>query len=136
MIQLAYLSSTPALLSADDIAQILISSRSNNAALGVTGLLVYKDGSVLQFLEGEENSVENRFRKISEDARHRGIIVLYRKPIEKRDFPEWTMGFSDLKAEGATYLEGFEDVLGPEYDVKKLTATAAQKLVGLFRTKG
>ena len=133
MIQLAYLSATPALLSPDDIAQILISSRSNNAKLEVTGLLVYKDGSVLQFLEGPEENVDKLFGKISQDSRHRGIIVLYRKPIDTRDFPEWTMGFSDLKAEGATYLEGFEDVLGSDYDIKKLSATAAQKLVRLFR---
>ena len=134
MIQLAYLSATPVLLSADDIAQILLSSRSNNAKLEVTGLLVYKDGSVLQFLEGPDENVRKLFEKISQDKRHRNIILLYQKPIENRDFPEWTMGFSDLKAEGATYLEGFEDVLGPDYDLKRLSTTAAQKLVRLFRS--
>jgi len=95
--------------------------------------LVYKDGSVLQFLEGPEESVEKLFVKICADPRHRGVIVMYRRQIEARDFPEWTMGFSDLMAEGATYLEGFEDVLGPDYDLTKLSAAGARKLVRLFR---
>jgi FAD-dependent sensor of blue light len=133
MIQLAYLSSTPVLLTPDDIAQILIISRCNNAKLDITGLLVYKDGSVLQFLEGPEANVQKVFERISGDPRHRGIIVLYRKELRDRDFAEWTMGFSDLKAEGATYLEGFEDVLGVDYDLKRLSATSAQKLIRLFK---
>lgn len=136
MIQLAYLSSTPVLLSADDIGQILLSSRSNNAKLGVTGLLVYRDGNVLQFLEGERDAVQALFEKICRDPRHRGVIILYEREVERRDFPEWTMGFSDLAAEGATYLDGFEDVLGPTYDVSKLSSSGARKLIDVFKRGG
>jgi hypothetical protein len=133
MIQLAYLSSTPKLLSADDIAQILISSREHNSELGITGLLVYRDGNVLQFLEGEPATVRALYEKICQDPRHRSFILLYEKESEIRDFPEWTMGFLDLQAEGARYLDGFEDVLGVDYDIRALSASKAQKLVRLFR---
>lgn len=135
LVQLAYLSSTPVLLSADAIAQILLVSRENNSRAGVTGLLVYKDGNVLQFLEGEDQEVEKLFAKISEDTRHRGIIRLFKKTIERRDFPEWTMGFYDLPAEGATYLDGYSGVMEKDFDLQTINSVAAQKLLHVFKAK-
>jgi Sensors of blue-light using FAD len=133
MIQLVYLSSTSGLLSADDIAQILIKSRENNAGLEVTGLLVYKGGNVLQVLEGEREVVLKLYEKIKRDPRHGGVIKLYEKEIEVRDFPDWTMGFYDLDAEGATYLEGFNEILRPGFDITPMKESTALKLVKSFK---
>ena len=133
MIQLAYLSSTPTLLSPDDIAQILLTSRENNRKRGITGILLYCDGDVLQVLEGAEETVQKLFEVIQKDTRHRRVIRLYEKPIEQRDFAEWTMGFRDLKAEGATYLEGYNDILGRDFELASATPSGVQKMLSVFK---
>jgi hypothetical protein len=135
MIQLAYLSSTPALLSADDIAQILLTSRENNGRRGITGILLYKDGNVLQVLEGDEENVHRLFDTIKQDVRHRGVICMYEKVIECRDFPEWTMAFHDLNAEGARYLAGYSDLMAPDFDLSTLKSSDALKLIRVFKAR-
>jgi len=133
MIQLAYLSSTRSLLNVYEIAEILIKSRENNEKRGITGMLLYKDGNVLQILEGEEDPVRALFEKISNDPRHSGVLRLYEKSVEVRDFSEWTMGFHDLEAEGARYLEGFSEFLDPLFDISQLKPSTAARLLSLFK---
>ena len=99
MIQIAYVSSTRGLLTAAGIAELLVGSRERNLARQITGMLLYKGGNVLQVIEGEEPQISSLFRSISKDPRHTGVIRLYQKNIESRDFPDWTMGFHDLDAE-------------------------------------
>lgn len=78
------------------ITSILAKSRANNSHCGVTGLLLYRDGSFAQFLEGPQDEVERTFHRIEGDSRHSGVIVVLRRTVERRDFKEWTMGFRDL----------------------------------------
>ena len=133
MIQMAYLSSTPVLLGHDAIAEILVRSRINNERAGITGLLVYRDGSVLQFLEGEPDAVRSLFTRISSDPRHRGVIRLYEKEITQRDFPEWTMGFSALEDDPLKDLEGYDEVLERDFDLSRISSASAQKLLRVFK---
>lgn len=134
MIQIAYLSSTPELLSSDTVAEILIKSRFNNERDGITGLLVYRDGSVLQFLEGEPESVNRLFNRISADTRHRQVIRLYEKHISQREFPEWTMGFTEFPNDDSLrYLEGFSEVLERDFDLSRLNSESVQKLIRVFK---
>jgi len=134
MIQIAYFSSTPSLLSPDDIAGILLKSRANNLRRGITGMLLYKGGSVLQVLEGEKTEVDALYAIIERDKRHRGVIRMFEKTIAQRDFPEWTMGFYDLNAEGATYLEGYNAILENDFDMAGFKPSAAQKLIAVFKS--
>ena len=134
MIQLAYVSSTKGLLTADEIAKILVGSREKNRKLGITGMLLYKGGNVLQVLEGEKEEVVALFEVIRKDERHGGVIKLYQKNIEERDFPEWTMGFHDLNAEGARRLEGFSEFLDSSFDMHAIKPSAAAKLLHCFKS--
>jgi len=134
MIQLAYVSSSCGLLSAKDITNILAGSRKKNRDLGITGVLLYKDGNVLQILEGEEEQVLQLFRIIQKDPRHSGILKLYQKPVTGRDFQEWTMGFQDLGAEDARRLEGFSEVLDRDFDLSTLKPSAAAQLLRSFKS--
>ena len=92
MICLAYLSSASGALSAGEVNDILAVSRDNNARDGITGLLCHYDGSFLQFLEGEPETVGRTFARIGRDPRHGGLIEVYRKSISERAFGAWTMG--------------------------------------------
>lgn len=133
LIQLAYVSSSAGLLTLDEIAAILIKSREKNAALGITGMLLYRGGNILQVIEGEDEKVLKLFEIIKMDERHRGVIQLYKKSITERDFPDWQMGFHDLDAEAATHLEGFVDVFGTDFDLHALKASQAAKLIDSFK---
>ncbi|SPO34781.1 uncharacterized protein PSFLO_00252 [Pseudozyma flocculosa] len=83
-------------VSREEISDILQHSRRNNARRGITGLLLYRDGSFVQFLEGPAHEVDGVYQKIEADPRHRGIVRILRKTVEKRDFSKWEMAFRDL----------------------------------------
>ncbi len=132
MIQLVYISSTRQLLTGDEIARILTQSRSNNAAVGVTGILLYKGGNVLQVLEGEKDSVQQTFDRIEKDPRHFGVVILYEKELAAPDFPEWSMAFSDPQAEGAKCMDGYNAIMEKAKDGQDIPSSDAEKLVQMF----
>ncbi len=135
MIQLAYVSSTDRSFTPAEIAELLIKSRESNQRQGITGILLYKNGNVLQILEGDPTAVRSLFIRIGADPRHHGVIRLYEKRIEIRDFPDWTMAFKDLDSPDVAALEGRSDLLSPSLDLTRLKATQAMALVTLFREK-
>jgi len=65
---LVYISSTTTALSPTELADLLAKSHVNNAALGITGMLLYKDGNVTQVLEGEEDKVRALYHKIATNS--------------------------------------------------------------------
>ncbi len=77
-----------------EIQKILTSSRTNNAAHGVTGALLYNDGNFAQALEGSISDVGQIFEKVQCDTRHSEVIVVETGAIESRSFPEWSMAFA------------------------------------------
>lgn len=91
--QIVYCSSAPCLLSQDEILDILRASRRNNAAVGVTGALLYADGNFMQALEGPDVAVNAVYARVRADPRHRQIITLLDAPVAARSFADWAMGF-------------------------------------------
>jgi hypothetical protein len=133
MIQLAYLSSSPAMLASTDVKQILAVSRINNERRDVTGMLLYRQGNFLQIIEGERDTVEALFKIIARDPRHRQITRMFAQQIEKRDFPNWTMGFREFTAKDAGALDGFIDIFDPSFDMSTFAASRAATLVEIFK---
>jgi len=37
------------------------------------------------------------------------VKIIYKKPIEERSFPNWTMGFNKISDENVEAVEGFSD---------------------------
>jgi hypothetical protein len=66
---------------------LLETCRKNNAALGVTGMLLYKDGNFRQVLEGDEGAMRGLYERIAADPRHNGEISLQEGFAEERQFP-------------------------------------------------
>jgi hypothetical protein len=94
--RMVYVSAARAPLAAEDLAQILATSRWNNARDGITGLMLYHDRQVLQVLEGEGAQIERTFRRIALDRRHGGLITLWSGPADARVFADWQMGLVRL----------------------------------------
>ena len=115
-------------MSEDEIVAILVLSRANNAASGVTGALLHHQGRFVQILEGEEKNVLPTFRRISRDQRHGTVRELSRVTIQKRQFPEWTMGFRPTSQKAMRKLDGFDEVFGRTGSVQIKNADASAQL--------
>ena len=96
-----YVSSATRLMSETELKSLLEVSRERNAADGLTGMLLYKDGSFMQVLEGEEEPLKQTCNRIGRDPRHRGIIFLCEEETAERSFVGWAMGFRSVASGGA-----------------------------------
>jgi len=108
---LVYVSSAKKLFTPEELIDLLKVARENNAAVGVTGMLLYHDGDFMQLLEGEKSSVEQIFARIQKDPRHRRIITLLQGEKYQRDFPEWSMAFQVLDPSKIPTDSGFSEFL-------------------------
>lgn len=104
---LIYLSSARELYTNSDLSDILSKSRSNNTSKDVTGLLLYHEGSILQVLEGDEETVIELYNKIAKDERHHSIIKMVTGKSEERNFPDWSMGFKTVTDNEWNELSGY-----------------------------
>lgn len=101
MQRLIYISTARQPLTTRELDGILNTSRRNNRAVGVTGLLVTGGRRFLQTLEGPEEAVEGVFRRIESDPRHFAIVLLSSAMIERRSFGDWAMGHCGGGAAGS-----------------------------------
>lgn len=79
-----------------DLPGILESAVRNNRAKGLTGMMLYADGNVMQVLEGEKDALYEIFQRIRHDSRHYGIFVSEDMEIDSRQFNTWSMGYRAL----------------------------------------
>lgn len=108
--RLVYLSATRGTLDAGALDAILATSRRNNAADGISGLLLIHEGNVMQVLEGPEDAVQRCFGRIARDPRHRSTIVLSEGPASERLFADWSMGYVPFTGLAARQQEAFFDL--------------------------
>ncbi len=88
-----YFSTSLVLSNEDDLQRILDHSRRNNEQAGITGILLYVRGSIIQVLEGEAQAVESLFKRIQLDNRHTNVTRVLNRSITQRLFPGWSMGY-------------------------------------------
>ena len=128
MHQIVYTSTATEDFSATDLNKILLGVRMRNRALGVSGMLVFHDGTFLQALEGEQRAVNEIFASIMSDRRHRDIDVLHRGPgLDQRVFGDWSMGFADFSG-AADLLKGFVR-LNEQLRIRELDGSQAMELL-------
>lgn len=132
---LVYVSSAVKPFSADELLNILAKSRENNARQGISGMLLYKDGNVMQVLEGEREVVLDLHERISHDPRHRGLLTLLQGPLAARQFPDWTMGFRDLNSAESHATTGFSEFMNTSLTGEEFSAdpTRAQRMLLTFK---
>jgi len=88
---LIYKSRCNGLATWDLVNSILASSTRNNAANGITGVLVATETHFLQILEGEFESVNATFERIARDTRHDTLQLISFTNIKERKFGNWAM---------------------------------------------
>lgn len=107
-----YASSASHLLDDDGLTHILSKAQVNNARNGITGILLHSDGNILQLIEGQKDAVDQLFSKIEQDERHCKLLVLYRRNVAARDFPNFKMGFRSTSPESlAMEFPAYTDIV-------------------------
>ncbi len=130
--RIVYVSRATVLMAEADLDDLLAVARDNNARLDVTGMLLYKDQSFLQVLEGRRNELGQLFNTIKQDDRHCRVRMLAFDAIEQRDFPGWSMGFQRL-SDGSALPEGYSDFMNPGFETLASTPRDAYRLLLAFR---
>lgn len=135
---IVYASSAWNLVSEERLLRLLQKCRDNNAKFGVTGLLLYQDGSFMQAIEGDEVELRQLYANIHADSMHHHVLTLLDEPIEERAFPEWPMGFVHVRNGMMTDMPGFSNVFHkPDY-WRELTErpSDATRILASFRRLG
>lgn len=92
MLRLLYVSQITGGVAEDQIRDILESSRRNNPAQGITGVLVHGGGLFMQVLEGPEENVLRMYVRIIDDKRNGNCQIIHISPADERMFQNWSMG--------------------------------------------
>ena len=90
---ISYTSTAVVLPTAEQLRTLLRKARSRNEHEGVTGVLLYADGTFHQYIEGPQEGLLRVYEAILRDPLHHHIFEMIREPIDKLQFPEWAMGY-------------------------------------------
>ena len=133
--QFVYISKATKLLSSIELEELLEQARRRNAELSLTGILLYKDQSFMQLLEGPKDAVDIVLNSIREDSRHTRFMTILDEATELRSFKDWSMGFANLD-EHTPSLDGFVDYFSEPSSIERLveTPSKALDLLHYFRT--
>ena len=88
---LTYKSTATASPSAADLEALVEQARARNRQLGITGMLLYENGSFLQTIEGPPALVEALWASIKQDPRHEHIELLSEAIVAARLFSDWDL---------------------------------------------
>lgn len=135
MIYLIYISSAVKLFSDDDLIALLNKSRKNNSQLGITGILLYKDGTFLQVLEGEAAVVRKLYDIIQSDSEHQGATIIEEGELHERQFRDWSMGFYNFDDKVTQAIPGFSQFMSKSLTISDFNADPSgyHELLKLFR---
>jgi hypothetical protein len=126
LIHIVYVSFANEQLSEKALEDLLTSIRKKNEKQDVTGLLLYNDGSFIQVIEGADETIRNLFDVIKQDRRHSNVVKLLEEPIEKRAFPDWSMGYRKLSKKQSSRLPGYSEFMHAENPVSVIKGSTEE----------
>jgi hypothetical protein len=130
-----YLSTAVVKFTPGMLEELLQLSRARNAAHGVTGLLLYRDGCFMQLIQGPAEAVRSLYASIQRDPRHGEITTLQDEPCSQTDFPDWSMGFRDLRSAEVRNFPGFSEFLDTPLTSEELgdNVSSARRILMAFK---
>ena len=136
LFHLGYVSTETGDLGSAGMVELLTEARRINTSRDITGLLLHRDRSFYQVLEGAEDVVRQTFDSIAKDERHTAIDVLFEGEVDEREFPDWQMGFLNLDGVDIETLQGYSDFLSREDNAKDFleNLSRGKRLALMFRS--
>ncbi len=133
LVLLAYSSVATRYFESGQLVKLLTAARTFNEAHGVTGVLLFVDGTFFQILEGDRDALHALYSRIELDSRHTKVIKLIEMPIETRTFGDWSMGYEEVSREELAQIPGLNDFFGRGTAFSDLEAGKAKALLQAFR---
>ena len=135
MYYLIYVSSAVDLMSDTELLSLQKQSIEKNSQLDITGMLLYKSGNFMQYLEGKEDDVLALYEAIKRDSRHKHIITIQTGTQTQRSYRDWSMGFINMNK--IDDLPPFHDYIRDNLTLKEFgdDAKTAYKFMCLFHDK-
>ncbi|OJJ23416.1 hypothetical protein BKI52_03385 [marine bacterium AO1-C] len=120
-----------------DVEQILQASIRQNKKKDLTGVLLYSQTQFIQVLEGDGKTILGLYDHIKKDRRHKNVLLISLRLIEKRYFPSWQMGSKkiDQDYEFLTPLNAQEKEIFKQLITGKESHKATDILHKIFSTK-
>lgn len=132
---LGYASTQTAPMGTAGLIELLNEAREFNQKHDISGLLLHRDDSFLQVIEGRKADVLELYRRIQADSRHERVETLFEDYIEEREFSDWQMGFIELGGVDVSLLPGFSNFLVENEEPRSLLErlSRTKRLLLLFR---
>ena len=92
-----------------DIESLFYQTRQHNNTQEVKGILIYRDATFFQILEGESTVVNTLYQSIKRDSRHGNIKELLNTKIDNYSFADFGLGYATISSLDALY--GFQEYL-------------------------
>jgi hypothetical protein len=89
--QIVYISRAAPNCDDDEVRDIAHVSQVQNAARGVTGLLLYDGRRFIQAIEGPPDAVQDTIDRIYADKRHDDVQTATDRLVDRRQFGSWSM---------------------------------------------
>ncbi len=116
-----------------ELTALLQAARKHNDGAGLTGILLYTEGSFFQVLEGVPDAVNALYARIELDKRHQKVTKIVAEAIPSRFFAHWTMGFSEVSRKDLALISGINDFFSGSSCFLGLDSGRAKKLLSAFR---
>lgn len=136
LFHLGYVSTETGDMGTQGMVDLMTEARRINTQRDITGLLLHRERSFYQVLEGTEAEVKRTFASIEKDDRHTGVDVLFEGEVEEREFADWRMGFLNLDGVELETLQGYSDFLSREDNAKDFleNLSRGKRLALMFRS--
>jgi len=136
LFHLGYVSTETGDMGTQGMIELMTEARRINTERDITGLLLHREKSFYQVLEGTEGEVRRTFASIEKDERHTAVDVLFNGEIEEREIADWRMGFLNLDGVEIETLQGYSDFLSREDNAKDFleNLSRGKRLALMFRS--
>lgn len=105
--RLLYRSKATNTLGSLHLFNMLNEARIKNAAMGITGHLLYTEEVFVQCIEGTPEAIASLWESLQRDKRHHDLEILARGPLQTRNFSDWSMAFSSYPNLNRFNMPGF-----------------------------
>ncbi|WP_201586916.1 BLUF domain-containing protein [Psychrobacter jeotgali] len=127
LVSMTYASRANPDVSAKDFNEILKQAQTNNAANGITGMLIFNRNYFLQTIEGPRAKINRLLYSLIADQRHHDLQLLGSRELKHREWAKWSMNYaSPSEANAAVYLKYSTTV---DFNPYLLSAEAAHNLM-------
>lgn len=133
LVQLVYASRARSVVDQAELLAILEIARQNNSARGITGMLMHDRDCFFQVLEGPEEEVISLYQRIGQDARHRSVMRILFRRIERREFPDWSMALAEPLRQDGDLPAGLSDFFRSGLPYTEIDPGQAHLLLNAFR---